>query len=260
VSARGATRSPTSSRSRAVRRRRQERAAPTRGSLHATEGRRAGADRLVTNSSAAGTPWRASRHRRGMPVGGDACALRSSSGRWPTAPNRRRRHGRPPRRTSGPGHPLPPGSVTGAACAELGRCSTARVPGRELGFGGVHCGRRGLPSAGRPGAEARRGRGRRGETTERRRSRRVCAEPRRVRRRSGALTPLRLVPRDARAADRCRGGERGHRDGRASVTCAGAHDPKPQCRVGRLTECPACAGRGDTSSTDDPIRKRHQDL
>jgi hypothetical protein len=55
-------------------------------------------------------------------------------------------------------------------------------------------------------------------------------------------------------------GRRGDPDGWASVTCAGADDPKPQCRVGRLTGCPACVGWGDTSPTDDPIRKRHQDL
>jgi hypothetical protein len=173
---------------------------------------------VVANSSAAEAPWRASRQRRGMPVGRTL------------APSR-------------PGHLLQPGPVTGVAPADLGPGSTAHVPGREFGSG-VHPGRRGLPGGPRPGR--RRGRGRRGETRERRPCRRVSAKPRRA--------------CAAGAEDRCRGGGRGDRDGRASVTCAGAHDPKPQCRVGRLSECPACAGRGDTSSADDPIRKRHQDL
>ncbi len=46
----------------------------------------------------------------------------------------------------------------------------------------------------------------------------------------------------------------------AAVTCTEADDPEPQYEVGRMTGCPACAGWGDTPLTDDPIRKRHQNL
>jgi hypothetical protein len=44
------------------------------------------------------------------------------------------------------------------------------------------------------------------------------------------------------------------------VTCAGAHDPKPQYRVVRIVRCSGCISGSDTSPADDPIRKRHQDL
>ena len=45
-----------------------------------------------------------------------------------------------------------------------------------------------------------------------------------------------------------------------AVTCAGAHDPKPQDKVVRISRCSGCASGSDTSPADDPIRKRHQDL
>ena len=45
-----------------------------------------------------------------------------------------------------------------------------------------------------------------------------------------------------------------------AVTCAGAHDPKPQCKVVRISGCSGCASGSDTSPADDPIRKHHQDL
>ncbi len=45
-----------------------------------------------------------------------------------------------------------------------------------------------------------------------------------------------------------------------AVTCAGAYDPIPRYRLVRIAWCPACVSWGDTSPTDDPIRKRHQDL
>jgi hypothetical protein len=73
---------------------------------------------LVTNSSAAGAPWRASRQRRGMPVGGTL------------APSR-------------PGHLLQPGPVTGVAPAASvpvpRRTSRAESSGRGCTQGGAAC-------------------------------------------------------------------------------------------------------------------------
>jgi hypothetical protein len=74
----------------------------------------------------------------------------------------------------------------------------------------------------------------------------------------GAPPPLPWSAVGPRAADAA--GHRADSDGRASVTCAGADDPISQYGVGRIAECPACRGWGDTSLTDDPIRNRHQDL
>ena len=178
-----------------------------------------------------------------------------------------RERDRSPVHLSRPGHLLPPGvRHRRASWAGPGLGPPVRTPGPAFGSGTSM--RRGRPALrravlGRAGSE-RAGPGRSGGAPRNQRSsprarvpRRACAEGA-----EGAEDALLLgrVPRGVLAGDRCRTGERGDPDGRASVTCAGADDPKPQCRLGRLMACPACVGWGDTSPTDDPIRKRHQDL
>ena len=142
---------------------------------------------LVTNSSAAGAPWRASRQRRGMPI---ARTL---------APSR-------------PGHLLQPGPVTGVAPAASvpvpRRTSRAESSGRGCTQGGVAC------RAAEAGA--RRGRGRRGETRERGPCRRVSAKPRRA----CAVGAERTLPLAGVAGRRFRGSvprRRARRSGRPGV-------------------------------------------
>jgi hypothetical protein len=159
---------------------------------------------------------------------------------------------------SRPGHLSQPGvrdrraSSTGPGLGPLPRVPRPRPRVRVRCVGAA---RRGLPSAG-PG----RGGAGRGEPAQREAESPCARTEASVHRGSGGHTPLGSSAPGVLTGDRCRTGERGDPDGRASVTCAGADDPKPQCRVGRLTGCPACVGWGDTSPTDDPIRKRHQDL
>ena len=208
---------------------------------------------LVAGSSVAWTRSCTTRHRRTCRPG--RVPHCSSCGYGMAA-----RNGLPTRRhlrhTSRPGHLRQPGSETvgGALTSVLSARRTSRAESSGSGGSAAWVARHADGwTAGQSGTEARRRSAYPGH-------RRVRGAGANVRRRSGAHTPLGLASADTHAADGYGGGEHGHPDGRASVTCAGAHDPKPQCRVGRLTECPACAGRGDTSLTDDPIRKCHQDL
>ena len=207
------------------------------------------------------TPSLARAMDEGCPVR-DAGAFRLAGGpladRAHPAPRERARS---PVHLSRPGHLLPPGvRHRRASWAGPGLGPPVRTPGPAFGSGTST--RRGAarpavpPGRLGPGRSGR-ARATRGRVRERRVPRRACAEG--AEGAEGALL-LGRVPRVVLAGDRCRTGERGDPDGRASVTCAGADDPKPQCRVGRLMGCPACVGWGDTSPTDDPIRKRHQDL
>ena len=206
------------------------------------------------------TPCAILRDGRGMPRSGDACALplfvNSPASRTPP-PSSRATSPDTPR----PGHLRRPGARhRRAACTDFGAASTPRAVTRA--HARRVCTLRGCGGRGRPRRWVRRASRRRGP---RRRSAGLAGAG--ARRRVAGALPERSehssfagCGRAGPFCGRVRHGERSHPDDRASVTCAGAHDPKPQCRVGRLRECPACAGRGDTSSTDDPIRKRHQDL